>query len=169
MDARFPRNELIRRVEAIALKKKAVSVYGWDAERFIREYLPRIPQTALVYLDPPYYRKADRLYLNHYAPEDHARIAKVIQGAIRHRWVVSYDNAPEIVSFFVKRRSFEYNLQYNASRAYRGREIIVLSDELRVPRQSNVPGVNEALRDSLSKSLFRTPSTNRERPRAASR
>ena len=156
MDARFPRNELIRRIEAIALKRKAISVRSWDAEKFIREYVPRVPRTALVYLDPPYFRKADRLYLNHYTPEDHARIARVIQTEIRHQWVVSYDNVPEIVSFFAKRRSFEYDLQYNASRAYRGREIIVLSDELRVRRQSKVHGVNEALRNYRGKLLFRT-------------
>lgn len=169
MDARFPRNELIRRIEAIALKKKAISVRGWDAERFIREYLPCVPLKALVYLDPPYFRKADRLYLNHYAPGDHAQIAQVIQREIRHQWVVSYDNAPEIIAFYMKRRSFEYDLQYHASRAYRGREIIILSDALRVSRQSRVAGVDEALRGSHSKPLFGTPSTNRDRASASAR
>jgi DNA adenine methylase len=145
MDARFPRNELIRRIESIALKRKAISVRGLDAEQFIREHLPVVPETALVYLDPPYFRKADRLYLNHYAPADHARIARVIQREIRHQWVVSYDNAPEIISFFAKRRSFEYSLQYNASRAYIGKEIVVVSDALRIPKASKVGGINEAL------------------------
>lgn len=145
MDARFSRNELIRRIETIALKRKAITLRNWDAEKFIREHLPTVPRDALVYLDPPYFKKADRLYLNHYAPEDHARIAGVIQREIKHRWVVSYDNAPEIMNFYSNRRTFEYDIQYNASRAYKGREIIALSDSVCLRRSSSVAGIEKAL------------------------
>jgi len=106
---------------------------------------------------------------NHYAPGDHAQIAQVIQREIRHRWVVSYDNAPEIVAFFAKRRSFEYDLQYNALRAYKGREVIIFSDAVKVSRQSKVIGVDKALRGFQSSSLFKTPTSNRDRPRASAR
>lgn len=145
MDARFSRNELIRRIEVIASKAKAISLRNWDAERFIKEYLPRVPDDALVYLDPPYFKKADRLYLNHYSADDHARIATVIQQSVKHKWIVSYDNAPEISQYYLKRRSFEYDLQYNASKAYMGKELIIVSDDLVVPASSNVLGVATAL------------------------
>lgn len=146
MDARFPRNELIRRIELIASKKKAISLCNWDAERFIKEYLPPVPNNALVYLDPPYFKKADRLYMNHYLAADHERIADVIQQSIKHKWVVSYDNAPEISKYYLKRRSFEYDLQYNASKAYMGKELIIASDDLTLPASSTVVGVDTALR-----------------------
>ena len=145
MDARFSRNELIRRIEVIASKAKAISLRNWDAERFIKEYLPRVPDAALVYLDPPYFKKADRLYMNHYSADDHERIATVIQQSVKHKWIVSYDNAPEISQYYLKRRSFEYDLQYNASKAYMGKELIIVSDDLVVPASSNVLGVNTAL------------------------
>lgn len=146
MDARFSRNELIRRIEVIAARAKAISLRNWDAERFIKDYLPQVPDDALVYLDPPYFKKADRLYLNHYSPDDHERIAAVIQQSVKHKWIVSYDNAPEISQYYLKRRSFEYDLQYNASKAYMGKELIIVSDDLVIPASSNVLGVDTALR-----------------------
>jgi DNA adenine methylase len=146
MDARFPRNELIRRIELIATKKKHISVKNWDAEKFILKYIPDLPEKTIVYCDPPYFHKADRLYFNHYAPEDHARIAKTIQKQISHPWIISYDSVPEILKFYSKRKFFIYDLQYNASKAYRGKEIFVFSDDLKLPIQSIVPYVNDALK-----------------------
>jgi DNA adenine methylase len=145
MDARFSRNELITRIEAIASKRKSITLKNWDAERFILEHVSTLPRKSLVYCDPPYFKKADRLYLNHYKAGDHERIAKVIQCKIRHPWVVSYDCAPEIMEFYSKRRSFVYDLQYNAGRVYKGKEIFVFSDKIQLPVQSIVPAVHVAL------------------------
>lgn len=150
MDARFPRNELIRRIEAIALRKKSITLKNWDAERFILEYIPEIPKNALVYCDPPYFHKAERLYLNHYEPEDHARIARVIQREIKHHWVVSYDGALEIMKYYSRRRSFLYDLQYNVATAYKGIEVFFFSDGLKLPPRSTVPCIDRVLKDSAA-------------------
>ncbi len=146
MDARFTRNELIKRIEAIASMKKSIAIKNWDAERFIREYTPKLPKNTLVYCDPPYFHKADRLYLNHYVPEDHARIARVIQREIKHHWVVSYDSAAEILSYYSRRRFFLYDLQYNAATAYKGTEAFFFSDTLKLPKRSAVPSVDNSLK-----------------------
>jgi DNA adenine methylase len=66
INARFSRKELIRRVELIGSKRSSITVKNMDAERFILEYVPKLPRNTLVYCDPPYFDKADRLYLNHY-------------------------------------------------------------------------------------------------------
>ena len=60
MDARFPRNDLIRRIESIARLKRFIKIRNWDAEKFIIEYLPRLPPNTLVYCDPPYYNKSQK-------------------------------------------------------------------------------------------------------------
>lgn len=88
MDARFPRNELIRRIEAIAEKRNQITMKNWDAEKFLVEYVPKMPRKSLVYLDPPYYYQSRRLYLNHYAPEDHARISRLVQRRLKRPWMV---------------------------------------------------------------------------------
>jgi DNA adenine methylase len=145
IDARFPRKELIRRVELIGSRRSSITIKNWDAERFILEYLPSLPRKTLVYCDPPYFRKADRLYLNHYKPEDHARIARVIQSKLNKPWIVSYDSAPEIQSLYSKRSHFLYGVQYNAGSAYKGSEVFFFSDVVAVPTESSVNFINCAL------------------------
>lgn len=150
MDARFPRNELIRRIEAIALRANAIVLKNWDAERFMEEHIPTLPEDTLVYCDPPYFDKANRLYLNSYDEADHRRIAKVIQSRLSRKWLVSYDSVPEIMGYYGKRRSFVYDLQYNASRAYLGREVFVFSDDLRLPHGSSLPNIDSAIKANAS-------------------
>lgn len=145
MDARFTRNELIRRIETIADRKSAIVIKNWDAERFMTDHVGGLPKDTLIYCDPPYFEKASRLYLNSYEPDDHERIAKYIQAKVKHKWMVSYDSAPEILAYYKKRRSFLYDLQYNASRVYQGREVFIFSDSLRIPRFSELPYIDDAL------------------------
>lgn len=146
IDARFPRNELIKRIEAIAAKKSSIRIKNWDAERFLDSYVSKLPKTTLIYCDPPYFHKADRLYHDHYRIEDHARIAQVIQRRIKRHWIVSYDSALQIMEHYEKRRSFLYALQYNAARAYKGTEAFFFSDSLKLPKSSSVPYIDAALR-----------------------
>ncbi len=145
MDARFPRNELIRRIEIIASRRDSISLQNWDAEKFILEYIPSLPANTLVYCDPPYFEKSHRLYLNHYESDDHARIAKVIQNRLFRKWVVSYDGVPDILNYYSERRAFLYDLQYNASRVYKGKEVFIFSDDLDVPTCSSLSYINDAL------------------------
>lgn len=145
IDARFPRAELIARIRAIAAQKNRIKLKNWDAERFIEKYVPTLPEQTLVYLDPPYYEQGHRLYLSRYTPEDHARLARVIQDKLHRPWVVSYDGVPEVLSFYAERRRFLYNLQYNAQRVRKGEEVFVFADTLELPGSSRVRAINDAI------------------------
>lgn len=145
MDARFARKELIRRVELIGSKRSSITIKNLDAERFILDYVPKLPRRTLVYCDPPYFNKADRLYLNHYKPDDHARIARIIQSKLNRPWVVSYDGAPQVMSLYSKRSHFCYDLQYNAGSAYKGTEVFFFSDKVKLPSNSSVGFIAKAL------------------------
>jgi DNA adenine methylase len=136
---------LVRRIEAIAAKRKSITLKNLDAEKFVLEYLPTVPKNSLVYCDPPYYHKSKRLYLNDYKPEDHVRMAKIVQQKIKQHWVVSYDDAPEISKCYSKRKSFSYKLPYHAADAYEGIELFFLSDSLELPSKSVVRRISEAL------------------------
>jgi DNA adenine methylase len=145
IDARFPRNELITRIEAIAARRSSIKIRNWDAERFLTDYVPRLPAETLIYCDPPYFDKAERLYPNHYKPNDHARISKVIQSKVKHHWVVSYDSCSQVLSHYSGRRFFRYMIQYNAARAYRGSEVFIFSDRTQIPSRSIIQAISEAL------------------------
>jgi DNA adenine methylase len=123
MDARFPVNELIRRIEAIASRSQSITVQNWDAEKFIIEHIPTLPVNTFVYCDPPYLEKSRRLYLDRYERQDHAHIAQVIQTQLARKWIVSYDACAEVLSYYRDRKCITYSMQYNASRVYKGSEV----------------------------------------------
>lgn len=146
IDARFPRNELIRRIELIGSLRNSITLCNLDAEDFFSNHVPTLPSQALVYCDPPYFEKASRLYLNHYAPDDHARIAETIQHLENVKWMVSYDGVEQILGYYTGRRKFLYELQYNASRVYKGSEVFIFSDDLVIPRSSALAHITKALK-----------------------
>lgn len=146
IDARFPRNDLITRIESIAARRNQIRIRNWDAVRFITEYTERMPVRSLIYCDPPYFHKADRLYYNHYKEADHAEVARIIQTQLKQPWVVSYDECADVRSLYRNRNRFSYRLQYNAAKAYKGAEVFIFSDKLRIPKKSAVPMIDSALR-----------------------
>lgn len=147
MDARFSRNDLIRRIETISLYKDKISLTNFDAEYYIENYIPNLNSNTLVYLDPPYYEKGSELYLNAYKKSDHARIAKTVQNKIKHKWVLSYDGVPDIITLYSKRRYFLYNLQYTAAKVYKGQEIFVFCDKLKLPIMCSLKHIEEGMRN----------------------
>jgi DNA adenine methylase len=151
IDARFPRNELIRRIEVIGERRDSISIFNLDAENFITTHIPTLPENTLVYCDPPYFEKASRLYLNHYAPGDHERISEIIQRQRDIKWIVSYDAVSQILAYYARRRKFLYELQYNAAKAYKGSEVFIFSDGLVVPRNSALPYIATALKANTRK------------------
>ena len=136
MDARFPRNELVKRVETIAEHKDRITVTNLDAEEFMVVRVNALARDTVVYCDPPYYERAERLYLNTYQRDDHVRLASVIQRKVHRPWLVSYDGHPDILSLYRKRRKFRYALKYSAIRAYSAKEVFVFSDDWELPRTS---------------------------------
>lgn len=150
MDARFSRNDLIRRIEAITKFKDNIFVTNFDAEYYIKNYIPNLPQNTLIYLDPPYYEKGSELYLNAYKKSDHARLSEVIQQEINHNWVLSYDGVYDIIDLYKNRRYFLYDLQYNAARVYKGREIFVFGNQVKLPVNCSLKHIDIGLKNLVN-------------------
>lgn len=145
IDARFPRNELISRIENVSCHSGHITVTNLDAEHFMLEQVNALPHQTLVYCDPPYYERAERLYLSTYTHDDHVRLAKVVQTQLRHPWLVSYDGHPSIVAMYENRRKFKYSLHYSATRSYSGQEVFIFSDSLKIPPTSCLPYIGQGL------------------------
>lgn len=149
MDARFSRNDLVRRIEAIALFKDKISITNFDAEYYIENYIPNLPSNSLIYFDPPYYEQGNNLYLNAYKKDDHRRLAAAIQ-KVKHKWVLSYDGVPDIVTLYSKRRHFLYNLQYSAAKVYKGREVFIFCDKLKLPIECSLKHIEEGMKELVN-------------------
>lgn len=150
INARFNKSDLIKRVLKIADFKDRISLTNLDAEVFIDECLPEIPNNSIIYFDPPYYEKSSCLYLDYYKKNDHARIAKKIQNNINHKWILSYDGALEILNLYRKRRFFLYDLQYTAGKSYKGQEIFIFEDSLIIPNCSKIKFIDKELKSFQS-------------------
>ena len=129
LHARFNKESLIQKIEIIAEHKRNIKVLNEDGLEVIRRFA-NMP-TAFFYIDPPYYFKGSLLYLNSYNHNDHSKLAELLNSLTETRWIVSYDNVPQIRSLYSSRaKQHEFSLYYHAHASKQGSEIMVLSDNL---------------------------------------
>ena len=133
IDARFNKGELINRIEQIALYRDRIEVYNFDAIELIRRLKNTLPSKTLFYMDPPYYLKGRDLYLNYYDKADHVAVAKEIKKIVNQTWVVTYDRIPFIQRLYRNYPQLEYTLNYSASKAHKGNELMVFSNNISIP------------------------------------
>lgn len=134
LDARYNKADLSRRIRAIADHRDDIHLHNEDARRLVKRLAPRLAQLNLVYLDPPYFRKGQDLYLNFYEEDDHALLASTLKDLpSRVRWMLSYDAHPTIERLYRGYRGFSYTLNYTAQERMRGREMIFFSRRMQIP------------------------------------
>lgn len=128
MDCRFNKPDLINRIQKIALKSDYIKVHQDDALKLIDNIqLNTENQNSLLYFDPPYYYKANSLYMNHYEHKHHKTVSEKIKSIKDIHWIVSYDNVQEIKDLYTGYDSKEYSFKHTAHRAKIGREILFFS------------------------------------------
>lgn len=133
IDARFNRDELIHRIEAIAKMESRIQLTRMDALDFIKAHMPSWPAKTLIYIDPPYYEKGRDLYYDFYQPDDHEKVQRFVTRELsRKRWVVSYDNVAAIRALYKGCQQITYGIGYSAHNVREGSEAIFFSDSLQV-------------------------------------
>lgn len=137
LDARFKKDVVAARIEAVAKHARNISVYSEDSLLLLKRCAEFLPKQSLIYLDPPYYVKGKGLYRNYYEHDDHVAIAKKLQQkSFKWPWVVSYDNAEEICAMYQLSQSLSYGLNYTAQRRYVGNEVMFFGRTIVVPHES---------------------------------
>lgn len=134
IDCRFNKEELISRIRKIALYKKKISLYRKDALKLIDKIQKDSTNTSdiLFYFDPPYYYKACSLYMNSYKYKNHVNVCNKIKNIRDIRWIVSYDNVPEIRNLYAGYSKKEYSFKHTAYKAHIGEEILFFSSNLNI-------------------------------------
>jgi len=134
IDARFNKKNLIHRIETISFYMDRIHVYGHDATYFLENIIKNLtPEKTLIYLDPPYYIMGGGLYLNNYTHSDHQALSWFIKG-LPFKWILSYDNVPQILDMYNDKRSLNIDLRHRANQFKQGNEIIIFSDYLHTPQ-----------------------------------
>lgn len=132
IDARFNRSKLIERIQRIARYRSRIELHNTDAVEFVSQVLPLLPARSLIYFDPPYYGRGERLYDNHYTHLDHCAVAQFVQ-RLNVPWLVSYDDSEDITRMYHASYRLVYNLQYSAADRGLGAELMFASADLQLP------------------------------------
>jgi DNA adenine methylase len=132
IDCRFGKDELIRKIRRIALYKEQIQLTSIDAHNYISSNLKKLPKHALVNIDPPYYRAGPDLYTNAYEHKDHVALAKRVH-EMPHRWMLTYDDVPEIRDMYAELPQYRKTLTYYAQVKRSAVELLVLSRNLTPP------------------------------------
>ena len=133
MDVRFNRGDLINRIQNIASRKKDIKLYNKDISSFITNYVPIYEDNALIYFDPPYYKKGKQLYMNYFSHEDHARIESAIREHINCDWIITYDYAKEIEAIYKDYQLYLYDLNYSVSEKCKASELMIFRNSILPP------------------------------------
>ena len=131
IDVRMNKVQLIKNIQCIKAFSGRISATNDDAIHFVERQFAN--EGTLCYLDPPYYVKGSKLYRNFYVHSDHCDIKNVLCNNRNARWVVSYDDAPEIREIYCDFEPISYYLNYSAGKKATGCEVIYFSDSLEAP------------------------------------
>lgn len=138
IDCRFNKVELIKKIRLIASHKKNIHLHNLDALELIKKIeAKQSTDNTIFYFDPPYYLKGPALYMNYYKKGDHKKVSREIKKIKSARWIVSYDNVPEIKKLYLSFEKKEYIFLHVAYKIRAGKEILFFSKNLMIPKVKN--------------------------------
>lgn len=130
IDARFNREGLTERIRLIALHADRIAVTNEDGLHTIQRYSTQ--DDAFIYADPPYFEKAGSLYLNAFNDSDHRALAECLKNVQRAKWILTYDNVPQVAELYSDLRRRLFALNYSAHRVMKASEVMVFSPKLSI-------------------------------------
>lgn len=147
LDARYNKDDLIRRIQKIARFRSRITLSNVDASAYLTQVVPTLGGNTFIYLDPPYYVKGEGLYEHFYEDADHVEIAACV-AALDRPWLVSYDAHPRILSLYQGYQRLIYGLSYSAADRYKGAEVMFFCPEVVRPDLSSPSGISHSAVDA---------------------
>lgn len=131
VDCRFNKQDLCERLSKIVERASQIKVCNEDAVSFLRKINDN---KTVVYLDPPYYVNGKSLYMNYYKHNDHLYLSEYLKSVDTFKWVLSYDNADEIIGMYRDFDLYVFELSYTAQDIKQGSELLTHSKNLILPQ-----------------------------------
>lgn len=140
IDVRFNKSALRKRIEKIACYKNMINISNQDAIDFLNIASPGLLEKAFIYLDPPYFMKGKKLYLNYYRENDHSKLSEYIRGWHNINWLMTYDDVKYIRTLYSRYRLFSYRLNYSLQEKREGDELLIIPPHIYFPTVIKVNG-----------------------------
>lgn len=131
LDARFNKVDLVARIQYLARFRQQVVVSQLDGREFLWE-LDRQPATTLFYVDPPYIRQGEDLYLANMTYADHVQLASTLR-RIQSSWVLTYDRDERIPDdIYAGMPCATFTISHTAAKQHIGSEYLVVPNHVLV-------------------------------------
>lgn len=137
MDVRYNKKDLIQRIQRISTYKNRIEIRNDDACRLITNLNSDLSKDTLFYIDPPYYNKGKELYQHHYGHEDHIQVRDTLKGIKKQKWILTYDDVPQIYELYRGYRQIQYSLSYTAQKKRKGSEIMIFDNNISIPNMKS--------------------------------
>lgn len=124
IDARFNKDELIRKIEILGGLKNQIEISNCDAIEMMSRLDSPIEKTV-VYVDPPYFKHGPQLYRHYFNEYDHIRLAKYLQNGFQYQWIVSYDDDIFIRKIYEQQSFEDIELFHRAQYKHIGKELLI--------------------------------------------
>lgn len=132
IDARFNRESLSSRIQAIADMRHHIYVTENDALDFLGSIQDNSTD-IFVYADPPYLVQGEGLYLHAFDAEAHLKLARFLSNA-QFPWILTYDDDPRITNIlYGGGKCVTFDISHTAHRQHVGTEAMIYSENLVIP------------------------------------
>lgn len=133
LDARFHKQNLIKKINLIASKKEHIKLYNLDAIEFLSLDFLNENENLFINLDPPYVKKGYQLYTNFFTEENHIDLSNHVK-KLTNNWIITYDTAELIKTIYSDFRGGRINLNYCIGSNKQSNEYIFFSNKLIIPK-----------------------------------
>lgn len=139
LGVRFNREGLAERIMTLARLRERIHLSQLDALNFLKSQIPRgrSRSRVLVYLDPPYVNKGQRLYLNSYTDRDHAKLARYISSQKILPWLMSYDDTSLVRRLYIKQQITCLPIRYSLQQKRSAEELLIAPKRLALPNRGS--------------------------------
>ena len=89
-----------------------------------------------------YFDRSGSLYLNSFTEQDHQALATKLNSLCNIKWLLTYDDVPQVHKLYADRRRDFISLNYSAHRVLKAQEVMVYSDALAIqPAQAELTAI----------------------------
>lgn len=125
LNARFNKEELVNRLIQIKNYRKKITVTNYDGVQLLKAIEKRKDfKDHFIFIDPPYIKKGQLLYLNHYQKEDHENLARFLNTSVLD-WVMTYDDTPYVRGLYSEQAVKGFKIAHTAHSRKLGKEVLI--------------------------------------------
>jgi len=100
IDCRWSPDYICKKIDALHQRFSKLSVRNDICTNLdFSDIINDTSHDAIIYLDPPYFEKGNDLYQHGFTEKNHTQLADCLKNT-KHRWLLSYDDCPEIRKYY---------------------------------------------------------------------